>query len=227
MAEAFIAGEACRSILAKQEAEYNSTVIAIGTEIITTLISVGTMVAIFVGNNPMFVELCMRIAAGEVPMDALRDFIRDLYNQVGDKIADFINDVTGKANDAGSNYNNSSAGNPPPPLDPNGLDVIRDMINRKLDYIFGNASGTQHNINRSIDMERQLNRIGIYDNVEGREIVSDHLYNTYIDPTSILKVQESTGRIIRESLLAGPEGIVKFRSIWEGSKLITVEIFGG
>jgi hypothetical protein len=101
------------------------------------------------------------------------------------------------------------------------------MINRKLDYIFGNASGTQHNINRSIDMERQLNRIGIYDNVEGREIVSDHLYNTYNDPTSILKVQESTGRIIRESLLAGPEGIVKFRSIWEGSKLITVEIFGG
>lgn len=46
------------------------------------------------------------------------------------------------------------------------------------------------------------------------------------NPTSILKVQDND-RIVRESLLSGPNGAVKIESIWEGAKLITIQIFGG
>jgi hypothetical protein len=184
MAEAFIAGEACRSILAKQEAEYNSTVIAIGTEIITTLISVGTMVAIFVGNNPMFVDLCMRIAAGEIPVDSLRDFIRDLYNQTGDKIADFINDVTGNNSNSGQSSSGGSSSNvqpPQDPIDPNKLNHIFHNLahDHKLDKFLVSFGGNEESAFRALqqaaqDYVVQHNIVGHIDdiivNVNGFEI---------------------------------------------------------
>lgn len=34
-------------------------------------------------------------------------------------------------------------------------------LGRKLDYVFGKTTSNKHNIERSLDMERQLNRIGI------------------------------------------------------------------
>ncbi len=74
-------------------------------------------------------------------------------------------------------------------------------------------------------MERQLNRIGIFDNAEGRKIVQEHLGRAYMDTTN--EILQENGRILKESLLAGPNGIVKVQSIWDGAKLITVEIFGG
>ncbi|WP_368294546.1 hypothetical protein [Dehalobacter sp. TBBPA1] len=96
----------------------------------------------------------------------------------------------------------------------------------KLEYVFGNATGTMHNIERSVGMERQLNSIGIFDNAAGRNIVLDNLTKAYNNPSSILEVQQN-GRVVRESLIAGPNGFVKAESIWDGSKLITVTLFGG
>lgn len=103
---------------------------------------------------------------------------------------------------------------------------LKADFGKKLEYVFGNATGTKHNIDRSIAMEKQLNSIGIFDNKAGREIVQDNLTKAFNDPSSILKVQEN-GRIVRESLLSGPNGLVKVESIWEDAKLITVQIFGG
>ena len=37
---------------------------------------------------------------------------------------------------------------------------------------------------------------------------------------------QANGRIIKESLLMGPYGGLKMHSIWEGNKLITIELFG-
>src|SRR5699024_8424393 len=45
---------------------------------------------------------------------------------------------------------------------------------RKMDYVFGQATGSKHNIDRSIAMEKQLNSIGIFDTKEGRKIVQDN-----------------------------------------------------
>ncbi|UAC49576.1 hypothetical protein K6959_07100 [Bacillus aquiflavi] len=65
---------------------------------------------------------------------------------------------------------------------------------RKMDYVFGNATGNKHNIDRSIAMERQLNSIGIFDNKTGRKHVLDNLTDTFNDASSILKTQDN-GRI--------------------------------
>ena len=98
---------------------------------------------------------------------------------------------------------------------------------KKLEYIFGNAKGNKHNIDRSKAMERQLNSIGIYDNANGRKLVIDNLTEAFYNPSSIRLPVQDNGRIVRESLLAGPNGLVKVESVWEGVKLITVTLLGG
>ena len=103
------------------------------------------------------------------------------------------------------------------------VDVGEINIGEKLEYVFGNATGSKHNIERSLDMENKLNEIGIFDNVEGRIFMENELQKAFNDTTNGI-VQEN-GRMMKESLLVGPNGIAKMQSIWDGNKLITVEIF--
>jgi len=81
-------------------------------------------------------------------------------------------------------------------------------------------------IQRSIDMLRQLNRIGIFDNSNGRNYIMQAFINAFKDTSTIRQIQDN-GRVVREFFLMGPYGGVKIQSIWEGAKLITFEIFGG
>jgi len=97
---------------------------------------------------------------------------------------------------------------------------------RKMEYVFGNATGNKHNIDRSIAMKRQLNSVGIFDNETGRKLVLEKLTKTFNNTSSILKTQDN-GRIVRKSLLKGPNGVLKVESIWDGEKLITVKLYGG
>jgi RHS repeat-associated protein len=98
------------------------------------------------------------------------------------------------------------------------------IIGSKLQYVFGKATGNAHNIERSTGMLRQLESIGIFDNVAGRTLLRSNLASVYTSSEGILA---NNGRILRESLLMGPNGAVKVESIWEGNKLITVKLFGG
>lgn len=98
-------------------------------------------------------------------------------------------------------------------------------IGKKLDYFLGKATGNQHNIDRSTSMLRQLESIGLPDNVVTRQYLLQHLKNAYADPSNIIRVQEN-GRVIRETLLTGPQGVVKLETIWDGNRLITGEIYG-
>ena len=98
-------------------------------------------------------------------------------------------------------------------------------IGKKLDYFLGKATGNQHNIDRSTSMLRQLESIGLPDNVVTRQYLLRHLKNAYADPSNIIRVQEN-GRVIRETLLTGPQGVVKLETIWDGNRLITGEIYG-
>ena len=70
-----------------------------------------------------------------------------------------------------------------------------------------------------------MNSIGIYDNENGRKIILDALSHTLNDKTSI-KESLRDGRTLRESLLVGPQGVLKMETIWDGEKLITVKILG-
>ena len=89
-------------------------------------------------------------------------------------------------------------------------------IGRKLDYILGRATGSSRSIERSIQMLNQLERIGLPDNPETRKLLFEHLINAFNDPSNISRVQ-ANGRIVKESLLMGPRGGVKIKSIWEGN----------
>ena len=97
-------------------------------------------------------------------------------------------------------------------------------IGTKLEYVFGKATGSAHNIERSTGMLRQLESVGIFDNAAGRSLLNSHLESVYSGTKGI---HQSNGRYLRESLLMGPNGGLKVESIWEGNKLITVKLLGG
>ncbi len=96
---------------------------------------------------------------------------------------------------------------------------------RKLDYLFGQATGNLHNVQRSVSMLQELRKIGINDTAEARAYVANHLTQILNDTSSI--IQRGGDRTVRESFLMGPTGGAKLESVWEGTKLITVKIFGG
>ena len=114
-------------------------------------------------------------------------------------------------------------------------------LGNKLDYLFGKATGSKHNIERSKAMQAELARIGIYDTPSGREYLSKHLNDVLKDPTNISKTEtrsyvakEMPGKPVveytattRESLLMGPGGAVLVESVWDGDRLLTIIIKGG
>ncbi len=99
-------------------------------------------------------------------------------------------------------------------------------LGKKLDFIFGKATGDSRNVRRSKALQQELQRIGLNDTPENREYLTAHLTWVLNDPTNIREVQRN-GRVVRESLLMGPKGGCKLETIWEGNKLITVIIKAG
>jgi RHS repeat-associated protein len=100
------------------------------------------------------------------------------------------------------------------------------MLGNKLAYFLGEATGSAHNIERSTTMARQLSRIGLWNNTETQTYLTQHLTDLLKDDANILMTQ-SNGRIVRESLLPGPGGFLKWRTVWEQNSLITGTFFGG
>ena len=99
-------------------------------------------------------------------------------------------------------------------------------IGRKLDYMFGKATGSQHNIDRSNDMLLKLRSIGLPDTQVTRDYLYNHFAQVLNDPTNVVTIQEN-GRMVRESFLTGPYGGLKLKSVWEGTKLITMFLLNG
>lgn len=75
-------------------------------------------------------------------------------------------------------------------------------------------------------MLMQLERIGLPDTVGNRALFEQHLQAVVNDASNIATTQ-ANGRVVRESLLMGPNGAVKIESIWEGFTLVTINLFGG
>ncbi len=114
-------------------------------------------------------------------------------------------------------------------------------LGNKLDYLFGKASGDNHNINRSKAMQAELQKIGIHNTPSGKEYISNHLNDVLKDPTNISNVETRSYTIkelpdkpvvkytatTRESLLMGPGGAVMVKSIWNGNRLLTAIVEGG
>ena len=97
-------------------------------------------------------------------------------------------------------------------------------LGSKLQYVFGRATGSAHNIERSQAMLAQLEKIGIRDNPASRDYISSVLSRALEQPG----VTQANGRILRESLVIGPDGAgaLKMQSIWDGNNLVTVFLKG-
>lgn len=67
---------------------------------------------------------------------------------------------------------------------------------------------------------------GLPDTFTTRKLLIQHLTKVLNNKSSIVKTQKN-GRVVRESLLMGLRGELKFESIWEGDDLITTTLFGG
>ena len=98
-------------------------------------------------------------------------------------------------------------------------------LGRKLDYLFGLATGTEHNRDRSRDMLRQMERIGLRDTPATRSYLEKHLTEVLNEP-SLIAGYSRDGTVFRESLLMGPGGGVKLETIWRGDQLITIKVKG-
>lgn len=99
------------------------------------------------------------------------------------------------------------------------------QLGNKLDYFLGGATGSAHNVQRSSQMLRQLESIGLHDTAATRQYLADHLSRVLADGANIIRTEGS--RTVRESLLMGPGGGLKFETVWEQTKLITGILFGG
>ncbi|MCM1524507.1 MAG: polymorphic toxin-type HINT domain-containing protein [Ruminococcus sp.] len=97
-------------------------------------------------------------------------------------------------------------------------------IGKKADYAFGNATGSKHNIERSKSMEAILNKIGIYDDINGRSYIIEKFNEAF----SLISEGEllENGRVKVSSLLSGKYGFALLETIWDGDDLITLFIKG-
>ena len=96
-------------------------------------------------------------------------------------------------------------------------------LGTKLDYAFGQASGNLHNVQRSTTMQQQLGRIGIFDDAAGRAHVGRTFKDNFNATSGTL---QNNGRYLREGLIMGPNGVLKFETVWSGNRLITMNFFG-
>lgn len=97
-------------------------------------------------------------------------------------------------------------------------------IGNKIEYLMGNATGSEHNIERSTGLYQMLCKIGLYDNELGRSVVTQALEDAG-GLVSQGTINPDTGRVIVDTLLSGPYGFLQMRTIWEGTKLITVFLY--
>jgi hypothetical protein len=99
------------------------------------------------------------------------------------------------------------------------------VIGRKLDYMFGLATGKKHNIDRSKSMLKLLNKIGIEDTTFFRDYVRSVITKAYY--TDGLEYTLKDGRVGRDFIMAGPDGFIKVSTVWDGPNLITMLLKGG
>ncbi len=97
----------------------------------------------------------------------------------------------------------------------------RPELGKKLDYLFGKASGNKHNVSRSLGLLNKLESIGISDTEYWRAYLSEIIIKSFYDSEPYL----FDGSVARDILLCGPNGFLKLQTIWEGVKLITMYLY--
>lgn len=124
--------------------------------------------------------------------------------------------------------------------------IYRSSIDeRKLDYLFNqNIAPDFHNTSRALQNARQMQRLGLWNTPEARELVTEHLQQvlqtttniveqftkTFVDKTGTMREEDIE---VRESLLTGPSGkFAKVKSSWgvmpnETRRFVSAELYEG
>lgn len=95
------------------------------------------------------------------------------------------------------------------------------QLSEKLKYVFGEATGTLENINKSKGNLKLLERIGIENSAEGRTTMRRFLGEQL---NNIEAIPAKDGKVARISQLIGPDGTVNVWTIWRENNLITIHI---
>ncbi len=93
-----------------------------------------------------------------------------------------------------------------------------EQLSKKLDYVFGKATGNQHNIDRSTGLLRSLESIGINDTASGR------LY--MLNQFETIRMEVGLSQTSYSSLIYGSGGILNMVTHWVNGVLKTVFIYG-
>ncbi|PRA75493.1 hypothetical protein CQ054_22945, partial [Ochrobactrum sp. MYb29] len=106
-------------------------------------------------------------------------------------------------------------------LNGNTSDRAAQIDGGKFEYLFGRVTSNSHNTARSQQLQSELSRIGIYDTLSGRAILTDHFTDVASNPSSIIRTFSETRNgviqnfTVNESLLSGPGGSVRLETTFE------------
>lgn len=102
---------------------------------------------------------------------------------------------------------------------------------------FGKVDSSDHNHYRSLQNQRQLNSIGIFDNEFGKSLLTDSINKQIQNPSNVIDRREEIHNGVkqafetREMLLVGPNGIrmmvVDFEIMPNHSRRVTTIIIKG
>ena len=96
--------------------------------------------------------------------------------------------------------------------------VGSQIDDKKFDYLFGRATGRQHNLARTNQNALEMKRLGIPDTPEGHAMLRSHLDNVVQENSNIIRAfnNEWGSFEVRESLFAGLSGkFSNFESTWQ------------
>jgi RHS repeat-associated protein len=88
----------------------------------------------------------------------------------------------------------------------------------KLDYIFGKVTSGDHNTDRSIGLEKDMEYLSLTDTEQNRALIRDHLVDAARQPNNISGgfCNQYGEFVIKESIIAGPTGrFAKVQSTWQ------------
>jgi hypothetical protein len=168
-------------------------------------------------SSPICLEYAGKLSLGGAVASAAWDHLDDWMKE---------NDTPAKE-PLSPMFGHNSGHMPEDPDDPFGENKNdeKPVLGKKLDFIFGKATGRPHNLQRSQSMLAQLNRVGIQDTPASREYIEKILVDAFNDPASTVS-SSADGFVTKESLVMGPGGGVKLESVWNGKQLISAIIKG-
>lgn len=112
-----------------------------------------------------------------------------------------------------------------------GGEITAAIDEGKFAYLFGRASGRQHNMARANQNAFQMKRLGVTDDETERSVLRHHFHAVVNEASNVVRrFTTPYGTFeIRESLCAGPSGkLAQFTSTWEllfdGTRRLTTVI---